>query len=350
MGWQSIPVIDLSEDPSTTCNKLKDAAESVGFFYLRGHGIADDEFAAVFSALKTFFALPMEDKMKIHTSKTGGVRGYIGLFEQGNYGIDAADQRAAEAAATAADEGQAPHEASDDEGVRLGEDGLPLDYKEVFTMGTELSESHPHYHATLFAPNVFPDGLPAWRDVIDCYYRRVWEVALRMYRLIALFLGLPEDHFGPFITEPMNSMNCLHYPPYSGSHPRQLGIGAHTDYECFTLLAQDGVPGLEIMNDDNEWVAVPPNGTDFVVNIGDMLARWSNGRFKSTVHRARNPTAEHRYSIAYFCCCNFETPLTPLVNADHPKYPPVLAGVHMLDRIHRANIATQDGQKAVEAA
>uniref|UniRef100_A0A0G4I0X5 Fe2OG dioxygenase domain-containing protein n=1 Tax=Chromera velia CCMP2878 TaxID=1169474 RepID=A0A0G4I0X5_9ALVE len=348
----SLPVVDLSAPPEVVATALREAAQTIGFFYVTGHGIPEALFEEHFEQLRAFFCLPLEEKMKIHTSKTGGVRGYIGIYEQGNYGIDESDKRAKElleAASTEQKNGEqtdgekvSDAETTDETAAVKGEDGLPMDLKEVFTMGTELPEDNPHYKASLFAKNIFPskDKLKDFETVVLRYYESVWEVATMLFRYFAEGLGLPSDYFDSKITHPMNSMNCLHYPPYSGRDPQQLGIGAHTDYECFTLLAQGDVPGLEILLDGGRWTKVSIKKGAFVVNIGDMMARWSNGAFKSTVHRARNPSALHRYSCAYFCCCNYDVPLEALVDRENPKYKVVLAGDHLVGRIERANVYT----------
>eukprot|EP00386_Alphamonas_edax_P004886 GDKI01015382.1.p1 GENE.GDKI01015382.1~~GDKI01015382.1.p1 ORF type:complete len:348 (-),score=85.78 GDKI01015382.1:23-1066(-) len=347
METQQLPIIDMSLPEEEVAKALRHAAETVGFFYLKNHGIEEEEFDRLFDAFKRFFASDMENKMGIHTSKTGGVRGYIGKYEQGNYGIDSTDLRAQEVKdhELSLERKHSTDSVNSNTNVPKGDDGLPMDLKELFTMGTELTDTYQYYKPTLFAKNVFPQQPADFKQVVCGYYERVWGVARRVFALFALSMGLPREFFEDKITKPMNSMNCIHYPPYAGRDPKQLGIGAHTDYECFTLLAQDGVLGLEIFTEAGVWRGVPPIRGAFVVNIGDMMARWTNGRFRSTVHRARNPNAMDRYSCAYFCCCDYDVMLKPLIDADHPRFTEVMAGDHLLQRIERANVYTGEDKQ-----
>eukprot|EP00658_Telonema_sp_P-2_P073788 TRINITY_DN62903_c0_g1_i1.p1 TRINITY_DN62903_c0_g1~~TRINITY_DN62903_c0_g1_i1.p1 ORF type:complete len:197 (+),score=26.85 TRINITY_DN62903_c0_g1_i1:149-739(+) len=180
----------------------------------------------------------------------------------------------------------------------------------------------------------------------DSYYDCVREFSDQMFRIFALSLNLSEHHFDQMVGDGMDSLNCLHYPPLLDQRStQQMGIGSHTDFECFTLLAQHGqteTGGLEILRAPNDpWVRMPAVDGGYVVNIGDLLARWSNDRFKSTVHRARNPTepGHHRYSMAFFRCCNYDTTVSSLDQCSPAMYPPVRAGEHMLKRISDANNA-----------
>lgn len=221
----------------------------------------------------------------------------------------------------------------------------PMDCKEVWTLGHELSQEHPHYHPMLYSPNLWPNQalLPKFRAAVEAFYLATGQLARRVFSLFAEALGLPLDHFDEYIlNSPMDSMNMNRYPSLPPDAPaNQHGIGAHTDYECFTILAQGpgNVPGLEIMTEAGEWLAIPPKDGAFVINVGDFMARWSNGRFRSTVHRAINHGSKSRYSIARFCCCNFDAVVANLVSAEEAKYKPVLAGDHMLGRCEGANQA-----------
>ena len=233
-------------------------------------------------------------------------------------------------------------------------------------MGPEMDRSEPLYCETFFAPNRWPGSAPSgtgesssfdaaeFRDNMERYHAAVRGLSDELFPLFARSLGLSERYFDDLVDKGMDSMNAVHYPalPSSERERGQLGIGEHTDYECFTLLSQNGVSGLEILcehdgdgqggGDEREmrWMRVPPLTDAFVVNVGDLLARWSDDRFKSTVHRAvNNNEGLSRLSIAYFRCCNFDTQIKSLVvpSGQSGKYPPVMAGEHMLKRIGEAN-------------
>jgi len=264
--------------------------------------------------------MPLEEKMKTHMTKAdGGVRGYIAMYEQGDYGLDETDIR---------------------ENV---EETTPGDAKEVFSIGTVLPKDHPDYAPALFAANIWPTHNTTFQPTIQTYWDQLQLLAKDMFSLFALCLNLPRNYFDEQITRPMNSLNMNHYPPFNyGSadnpwHESQLGIGAHTDYECFTLLSQQKISGLQVLNKNKEWENVAPLENAYVVNIGDLMARWSNGLFRSTVHRVRNHPTEHRLSMAGFCCCNYTTIIKNLVADQKPKYKEVVAGEHMLQRIEKAN-------------
>lgn len=306
-------------------SQVKTAASTQGFFYLLGHGIDNDLFRSTFAHLERFFAQAEEEKLALHHSRTGNFRGYIGLFEQGDYGVDESSKE------------------------RRGDTkGFPalMDFKEVFHVGPTLAREHRCYHELLFSENVWPQDI-GFKEGVSQYYREVHELSDVMFQVFARCLDLERDFFKPLTDQGMNSMNMIHYPPLTDfpkgkeemDMQRQLGIGEHTDFECFTLLAQHGVeePCLDIWV-DQRWMPVPPIPSAFVVNIGDMLSRWSNDLFQSTIHRARNHATKDRYSIAFFRAPNFDTMLTGLgPETGRPKYEPVSAGEHLLQRISKAN-------------
>ena len=311
------------------CQQIRHAAATHGFFYVKGHSVPSAVTATAFATLREFFAMPDAEKNKHHVGRNEGFRGYTKMHEQGGYGLDETDARA-----------------TDPSSPLLEEPEAATDAKEAFHFGQELPRSHKCYNPVLFAPNVYPT--PKFEAALGGYQRAVREFSDDMFRIFALSLELPEQHFEAMVHEGMDSLNCLHYPPLPSSEAQgsQMGIGSHTDFECFTLLAQQtdtDTGGLEILQSPSQpWVRMPAIEGAFVVNIGDLLARWSNDKFKSTVHRARNPTEEghHRYSMAYFRCCNYDTTVSSLDPVGTAKYPPVQAGKHMLDRILQANSHT----------
>ena len=243
--------------------------------------------------------------------------------------------------------------------------GSSSDAKEAFHVGPNYYEAgHRFYDPLLWGPNRWPGGTDsAFGQTVQAYYTEVLTLSDKLFRLFAHALDLPQDHFAGLTDRGMDSMNLIHYPPASllsqggreagcnaaGAGPDQMGIGAHTDFECFTLLAQehDGASGLEVLDPaSGVWQSVPSPGSGaFVLNVGDMLARWSCDVLRSTVHRATNPATDHRYAIAFFRCCNYDTQLEPLVPLERRvrEYKPIGAGEHMLQRIGAANEATAGG-------
>ena len=250
-----------------------------------------------------FFALPEDEKRAIHASKSRYFRGYSGLFEERH--DDATDY-------------YEPHEVID-----FGRENEPGDPPEC-----EAS--------LLYGPNLWPADMPGFREAVEAYYADMLDVSNALLRAFALALALPEDYFLDKFDRAAGALRLLHYPPRPSGETR-LGVGAHTDYETFTILAQDGNPGLQVLNGAGRWIDIPPVAGTFVVNIGDLMARWTNDRFTSNVHRAANRTGRNRYSIPFFMGANVDTEIRCLESCtgpdDPPKYPPVLAGAHIEARL-----------------
>lgn len=308
-SFDHIPLIDYgmisSSDPTVraeAAGKLREACENVGFFYLRNHGVPQEIIDSCFEQSRRFFAQPVEDKMLGHVPRSSQNRGYVAMNEEQ---VDP-------------DGGKDLHEAFD-----LSHD-VPLDDPEVIR-GCWLS-----------GPNVWPQRAPAeFRPTLEAYYDNMIGLAQRLYSAFALSLDLQEDFFDGMLHRPGSFMRILHYPPHPPKSDavlekvEQLGIGAHSDYQCFTILAQDEVGGLEVRNAQGDWIAATPIAGTFVVNIGDMMARWSNDRFSSTMHRVINRSGRERYSIPFFCGVDYDATIETLPTCVEPgmtaKYAPVNA-------------------------
>jgi isopenicillin N synthase-like dioxygenase len=155
----------------------------------------------------------------------------------------------------------------------------------------------------------------------------------RVLEAFALALDLPSNYFKSMCQKPMVTMRLLHYPPQSiVVHEDQLGCGAHTDYECFTLLSQSNQSGLQVLNNKGEWIDASPIPHTFVVNIGDLMQRWTNDQFKSTVHRVINTSGTTRYSIPVFFGPDYFAQIKCLTNNQTAKYEPVIAGEYLTQR------------------
>ncbi|WP_110650874.1 isopenicillin N synthase family dioxygenase [Salinicola peritrichatus] len=304
--FQSLPVIDIGglfspneDERQAVAVQLGDAARNVGFFHIVGHGIDEDLRQALLDQARRFFAQPMETKM----------RHYIGL---------------------SAGNGTTRHRGYVPEGEEMPEKGK-RDLKEAFDLAFELPADDPDVVAgiPMLGPNVWPE-LPGFREQVYAYYQVTYEVGLALMRGFALALGLPEEHFLKDVTKPPSQLRLIHYP-FDPEAEDVQGIGAHTDYECFTLLLPTA-PGLEVMNGQSEWIDVPYRDDALVINIGDMLEIWTNGEFVATSHRVRK-VKEERYSFPLFFACDYATTVTPLpqlVERDgHARYEPLKAGDHL---------------------
>lgn len=194
-------------------------------------------------------------------------------------------------------------------------------------------------------PNAWPD-YPNFKHTVAGYYAEILALARRMIKLFAEVLLLPPDFFDSLVSTPGAMGRMIHYPPQPASNPEALGIGAHTDIECFTILCQGTVPALQILNVNGEWIQAPPVPGTFVVNIGDMLARWTNDRFISTVHRVWNITGQERYSIPFFFGVNYDATIKTLDSCldegQRSKYEPVLAGDYVWKRLSRSRLPPKD--------
>ncbi|WP_107329794.1 2-oxoglutarate and iron-dependent oxygenase domain-containing protein [Metapseudomonas otitidis] len=305
----TLPLIDIAPLYGTDNAAWRDVATQIdaacrdwGFFYITGHGIPPERIDALLAAAKAFFAQPEAEKLKIDITRTAHHRGY---------GAIATEQL---------------------------DPTQPSDLKETFDMGFHMAADHPEVLAgkPLRGPNRHPD-LPGWAALMEHHYADMQALAQTLLRAIALALGIERDFFDARFAEPISVFRMIHYPPrHTARSADQPGAGAHTDYGCVTLLYQDDAGGLQVRNVHGEWIDAPPIPGSFVVNIGDMMARWSNDRYTSTPHRVISPLGVHRYSMPFFAEPHPDTEISCLPNcssADNPpKYPPVTSAEYLLSR------------------
>ncbi len=262
-----LPVLDaklLAQGHSI--DALHEACIGTGFFYIENHGIDAALMETTAEQMRLFFALPLEQRQEVSLTKSRCNRGYEAMRTQ-----------------------------------RL-EAGTPPDLKEGFYIGNDLASDHPNVLAGYFnqGPNQWPPALPGFRPAMQAYFDAMTELATRMMRPMALSLGLPADHFAAFCGDPMSVLRLLHYPPQPANpQPGEKGCGAHSDWGCLTLLWQDAAGGLQVQV-AGEWIDAPPTPGTFVVNIGDMFARWTNDLYRSTLHRVVNVSGRDRYSVPFF--------------------------------------------------
>ncbi|MGH2341340.1 isopenicillin N synthase family dioxygenase [Segnochrobactraceae bacterium EtOH-i3] len=327
--FERIPVIDLepmfSGDAAgreKLAADLRKACTEVGFLYIRNHHFPEDVLARTFQAAKDYFALEDAVKMANHVSKSANNRGYAALLEENT------------------------------------DPTAKGDLHESFDIALEVPADDPDVLAgkVLYGPNQWPENQPAFRAALEDYHREMLRLSGHLLHAFALALGLEETYFDALVTKPLATLRVLHYPPQEGEiDDRQIGIGAHSDYECFTILAQQtGISALQALNAAGEWIAADPIPGCFVVNIGDQMARWTNDLFASTVHRAINRSGRERYSIPFFFGPTYDTVVEALpscVDADHPaKYPPVTSGDYINGRFAATFAHYAEAQKAAAGA
>jgi isopenicillin N synthase-like dioxygenase len=299
-AFQSLPIVDVSglyadelDARRETARALGAACREAGFFYLMGHRIDERAIGGLLAQAEAFFALPSEQKLEYYIGKSSNHRGYVPPGEEVFYG-----------------------------GAR--------DQKESFDLCFELPAGSVDARRDPFSgANVWP-ALPGFREAVGGYYRAVFELGQRLLRGFALALDLQETFFDRFVSAPPSQLRMLHYPPNPAADVT-VGIGAHTDYECFTILLPTK-PGLEVMNGAGVWIDAPPRPGAFVVNIGDTLEMWTNGALVATSHRVRK-VSEERFSFPLFFSCDYDVEVAPLpqfVSAERPaRYPAVKAGEHL---------------------
>ena len=322
LPFTSIPVIDVSALSGTdqaafeaTAREIGTACETVGFFYIRNHGIPQALIARTYALSRQFHAAPLAQRMEVSVDKSPGNRGYTPTSDE--------------------------YKDPDPELYRLVQ---PKDPKgdfltkptlhAAFDLSLDIAQDDPDFLAgnIMLVPNQWPDWLPGFRAQIMEYYGAVMHVGERLFRAFALALGLPERFFLDRARKPTSQLRLLYYPPNDRPMDNaNQGIGAHSDFECFTVLNQIA-PGLQVMNAADEWVEAPPIEGTFIVNIGDLLEGWTNGRFKATQHRVVN-TGRERLSLPLFFAVDYDTVVEPLPQFVGPNRPPyyqrIIAGEHL---------------------
>ncbi len=307
-----IPVIDFSpmlssraEDRRRIAGELRQACTEVGFFYLANHGFSKAVIRRAYEAMQRFFALPRDEKMKIHYMTTGNHRGYVA------HGDIKAD-----------------HE------LRGG------DMHEAVELAQDLPADDPDYLKGIkfYGPNAWPDAPADFRWALGTYFDAQLEFGRTMLRAFALALDLPETYFDPLYTKPMSRLRACYYPPQSPDWDvRKIGIGAHRDYEIFTTVWQSQQAGLQVKAVKGDWIEVSPIEDTFVINIGNLMQRWTNDKFLSRPHRVVNLTQEHRYSIVQFFGVNYDAAMdafpTCKSDAEPAKYPVISCGKNTEDQV-----------------
>jgi isopenicillin N synthase-like dioxygenase len=222
-------------------------------------------------------------------------------------------------------------------------------YNESFFISHERSADHPDVLAgkPLRGRNQWPEGHERMRAIMVRYLKTLEQVGERMLPVLARSLDMPADYFAPFFdNEAHVNLRFLHYPPQDADDEEQFGQGPHTDNSFITMLAREEVPGLAVRLPNGEWLAPPVIPGTFLVNLGNIMKRWSNDRFLSTPHGVLNDTGTDRYSIAFFYSPNVASTIECLPScvsvSDPPHYPPAVYRDLVLD-FYNANYFHQEG-------
>jgi len=318
-----VPVVDLDGDPRRVAAELGAAFEAIGFAQVVGHGVPRAVADAAWDAAGAFFDLPLDARMAVRT-EPGAAYGFVPVAGEALTRSVDGDERA-EGAATP-------------------------DLKQTFNAGPVDPLRRPPLdagEAWAFAPTPWPAALPELRATWEPCWRELLALSTRLMQLVALALDLPRTWFDAMIDESPSALRAIDYPHQSTPPPPgQLRAGAHTDYGTLTLLRQDDAPGgLEVLDRSGRWTAVAAVDGALVVNVGDLLARWTDDRWRSTLHRVVNPPAgaagsTRRRSMAFFHNANWAAEVRCLPTctpaSGRPRHAPVVAGPHLMAKYHRA--------------
>ncbi len=316
----SIPRINLQQQTGNSVDSqsaaIRAACEETGFFVITGHGISSGVMEACRDAAIQFFERSIVEKKRVQQLTPESPYGYSPMAKE-----TLARSR--------------------------GHD-TPPDLKESFSIGPPTPRPQPlDPGEAIFAatPNRWPDAPANFRTAFEAYYRAMNNVADILMRRFAVALDLPADFFLPFIRHPISALRANHYPPLaSAPSAGQLRAGAHSDYGTLTILMQSSdSDGLEIQNRNGDWMPVTGEAPDLIVNIGDLMARWTNNRWVSSVHRVVVPDdaysrQQRRLSLAYFHQpdWNAEIRCIPscLPDKEQPIYPPIRSGRYLMEKFH----------------
>ncbi len=305
-----LPIVDVSglrrgslQTRQAAVAAIRAACLDKGFFYCVGHGVDPELMRKVFEQSARFFALPEQDKLALGKDLSPANRGYEPIRGQ------------------------------------TLEPGMPPDLKEGFYIGIHVEDTDErarrHFNT---GPNVWPSGLAGFRETMLAYFDAMLSLSSTLLEGLAQSLDLREDFFDDLQRDPLATLRLLHYPPQPANpEPGEKGCGAHTDFGGITILMQDDVGGLQVWDHDTQnWIEGMPVSGAFVVNLGDLIGRWTNDRYRSTIHRVINRSGRERYSVPFFFAGNpdhlVECIPSCLSPGDTPKYRPVTVDTHMRQR------------------
>lgn len=303
LDFSEIPVVDIAplvggekHRAAGTVEAIARACQDVGFMYVRNHNVPSAVLGRLVEQAKQFFALSAAEKKSVAVEDSPQFRGYLPLEYTGNEG---------------------------EKGKNLQE-------------GFMVMHEQPLDAFPMHGPNQWPTALPSLYPAMQNYFGAMETLATPLLHGFAMALGHKPDFFDNFHRDPMSVLKLNHYPPQEIMDETEIiGVGGHCDGGSFTILWQDSLGGLEVRNKSGEWVGVPPIEGTFVINIANLLQRWTNGRFSSTEHRVINRYGKDRYSIAFFVYPCHSTVITPIVDQSRSEFEPVICGDDMLTYFRR---------------
>ena len=300
-----IPTLDLgpylagsTEARDALAAELRHIQENIGFYVVVNHGVQQAPIQRGYDALREFFALPVEEKLKVKINENSV--GYVPIRST-VYVTSKINQN------------------------------TKKDLNETITIARERPPDDPDILQGLrfVGPNQWPEGLNGFRDAMIAYQEALSTLGYAMLPLYALALDLPSDYFEPYFTRPTWWTRNTFYPAVE-PEDNQFGISPHSDHGFITLLPMSQVAGLEILSPQGEWIPATPVDDGIIVNTGEFLNRWTNGRFLATPHRVV-PPEEDRYSMAMFFNPNPETVAEPLQSCISAEHPAAFEPVTMID-------------------
>ena len=312
-----VPVIDIApylagtpEGKRRVAAQLGRACREIGFYVIVGHGVDPALVDQVEAVSREFFDLSIDEKMKLHVGNAPGAVGYAAIGDT----------------ALAYTRGQV----------------APPDLNESFQIAKVDVTDDPYFQSEaargLVPRNRWPERPAALQALYTQYYLRMGELAKDLLRLSALALDLPETYFDDKIDRHISRLNVRLYPEQKVAPlPGQLRAAAHTDYGTVTILKPgDTVGGLQVADSDGNWHDVPMIAGSFVINQGDLMARWTNDRWISTLHRVANPPEEakggsRRLSIVFFHHPNYDANVACLPTCIEPGVAPTYEPITVSD-------------------
>ncbi len=330
MTLLTVPVLDISALRTGDALARREVAAAIdracrdiGFLVISGHGIDETLLQRIGTVSRAFFDLDLAEKQRVARPASDVARGYIGLGE--------------ESVARSRGEADAPGDLN--ESLMIGPVDVPDDA--YFT----APDAGRHFH-----PNLWPERPAALRPLYEEGFRALSALAATIMRGFALALDLREDHFETMIGRHISRLRVRNYPAQRARPlPGQLRVGAHCDYGSLTILRTEDVPGgLQVMNKLGDWVDVPILPDTFIINIGELMARWTNDRWVATLHRVINPPRldaanTRRLSIVFFHNPDYDADITCLPSCTGPgnpaRYAPTTSGAHLRDQFVRTQAA-----------
>lgn len=319
-----VPVVDISgfvggstARRSVISAQVDHACREVGFFSVVGHGVPNEVIAEAHRLALEFFDLPLDERADAEPEDVSHPYGYR------PFSVESLNRSIGGSA--------------------------PPDLKETLNVGPIRPPVRPRGEMTdpderaVFAANLWPSTLPALQSAIEAYYEAMAELSLTLLEVFAEALGLDSDWFGPLVDQHVCALRLAHYPALdSPAPPGSFRAGAHSDYGTLTILRLDDEPGLQVESDGGEWFDVNAPDGALVVNLGDLMQRWTNDRWRSTMHRVVVPAnggSVRRLTMPFFHNANWDALIESIVEAgERAHYDPVVAGPYLMSKF-RSTVA-----------